>query len=533
MHHCLSVDEILRLLACELVTSKAMATAVALACCCKSFEDPALDAIWETQRRLIPLLKCFPQDVWEGDGSFVSSLIVVNFPTLNRLVMEAFKRVPTKEEWTHSQKYARRMRQLEVDTTEDPASLDIITVLQLRIINGPWLPNLETFECEKTTKAFLPFIPILLSPKTTRIVIGFAKSVPKVAAASTIARLSKLCPDLESITLNILPRDPVITGVVSEMLLACNRDTLRGFYVNSPLTKEAREVVYRLPKLVGLWGIIQGPTSLPTMALPNLTAIYVEYDDDLSWLQGFRGAALERLEAVTFHSESKKIGDFLGAFESAALTTSTHWNALSKFRFRTLRSWNPNYSSLLSLNRMRELEIEFSCGGSCSSRVDDDIVMSLARTMPELEILQLGRMPCNTPTGVTVNGLIGLARRCLHLSKLCIHFQATSLVEAATSAATISPSGGDPVFRQEDCALADLQVGEIPIPTGSVLTVAHVLLQIFPRILNIEYTNQEWKTVAETITYFRQIATFVHRAGEAYLSHLVINGDTLPGDAID
>jgi len=72
MHHCLGVDEILRLLAYELVASEAKATAVALACCDKNFEDPVLDALWGTQDRLTPLLKCFPQEVWEGrDGNFV------------------------------------------------------------------------------------------------------------------------------------------------------------------------------------------------------------------------------------------------------------------------------------------------------------------------------------------------------------------------------------------------------------------------------------------------------------------------------
>ena len=73
MHPCLGVDEILRLLASELVASEAKATAVALACCRKSFEEPALDALWETQDRLIPLLKCFPPDAWKEEGGcFVS-----------------------------------------------------------------------------------------------------------------------------------------------------------------------------------------------------------------------------------------------------------------------------------------------------------------------------------------------------------------------------------------------------------------------------------------------------------------------------
>ena len=73
MHACLSVDEILRLLAYELVDSEAKATAVSLACCCKIFEEPVLDELWETQDRLTPLLKCFPHDAWEEkDGDFVS-----------------------------------------------------------------------------------------------------------------------------------------------------------------------------------------------------------------------------------------------------------------------------------------------------------------------------------------------------------------------------------------------------------------------------------------------------------------------------
>ena len=87
MHPCLNVDEILRLLAHALVVLEAKATAVALACCCKSFEEPALDVLWEAQNRLGPLLKCFPRDVWEEeDGNFVSPLTALIFSTLNRLI---------------------------------------------------------------------------------------------------------------------------------------------------------------------------------------------------------------------------------------------------------------------------------------------------------------------------------------------------------------------------------------------------------------------------------------------------------------
>lgn len=87
MHLCFGVDEILSLFARELVMSEAKATAVALACCCKGFEEPVLDALWETQDRLTPLLKCIPQDVWEEeDGSFVSHAVEVTPISLNCLV---------------------------------------------------------------------------------------------------------------------------------------------------------------------------------------------------------------------------------------------------------------------------------------------------------------------------------------------------------------------------------------------------------------------------------------------------------------
>ena len=74
--------------------------------------------------------------------------------------------------------------------------------------------------------------------------------------------------------------------------------------------------------------------------------------------------------------------------------------------------------------------------------------MSLARAMPKLELLLLGGKPCQTPTGVTLNGLIGLARRCPRLSKLRVHFQAASLVDAVIGATTSSLPDDEPVVQQ-------------------------------------------------------------------------------------
>lgn len=81
MHPCLRVDEIIRFLANELVELEAKRTAVALARCCKTFEEPVLDVLWEVQDQLTPLLMCLPEDTWEvhrgayGGFKFVSYLM--------------------------------------------------------------------------------------------------------------------------------------------------------------------------------------------------------------------------------------------------------------------------------------------------------------------------------------------------------------------------------------------------------------------------------------------------------------------------
>ena len=75
MHPCLSIDEIVRRVAYELIAAKGQAAAVALACCCKTFEDPVLDELWETQEGLLPLLRSFPGDIWNGDENVGATTI--------------------------------------------------------------------------------------------------------------------------------------------------------------------------------------------------------------------------------------------------------------------------------------------------------------------------------------------------------------------------------------------------------------------------------------------------------------------------
>ena len=407
-----------------------------------------------------------------------------------------------------------------MDTAEDPVTLDFLFALQSRAANVPFLPKLRNFECGRaapTSIRLVPLIPSFLSHRTTRVYIGFHQDHPTVMVASVIIRLPMLCPNMERITLESLPRDPFITEAVSDMLLTCNRDTLRWFCADSSLTDEAREVVFQLPDLTDLWVVIQGHSLLPPVALPNLSAIDLEYDDHLDWLQGFRGATLKKLEDVNFTTHSEQIGDFLGEFKSVALAASTS-ATLAKLSFRTSQPWDPTYRSLFPFTQLEDLQIEFSCKNRCSSRLDDNIVIDLARAMPKLKILKLGGVPCKTGGGVTVKGLIALACGCRHLSKLRIHFQTESLVEAAAGTEVPAPSGDKTAVRRHDCALTDLEVGKITIQEGTTDMVAIALLQIFPRLLNVQFIERGWKDAVEIIRLTRRFSTFVQHTGKRHLS---------------
>ena len=113
MHPCLRVDEIVRLVAHELVTSDEEVTTLALARCCKTLEELVLDVLWETQEKLLPLLKTLPGDIWDEGGYAVSVSMVEIFSSLNRSIRKSFRRPPTTLEWSRFRKHARRMRELE------------------------------------------------------------------------------------------------------------------------------------------------------------------------------------------------------------------------------------------------------------------------------------------------------------------------------------------------------------------------------------------------------------------------------------
>ena len=268
-------------------------------------------------------------------------------------------------------------------------------------------------------------------------------------------------------------------------------------------------MLYKLPNLRRLSTVIERETPLPSASLPNLTKLTITCDDEDGWQRLFHGATFGKLKSITFIPEPEQIGDFLGAFKRAALSSSVQ-NVLSEFCLLVSCSWNPDYFSLLPFTQMVDLQIAFSCDGGCSSTVDDDAVINLSRAMPKLKVLRLCSHPCRQfTTGVTAKGLVALAHNCQNLSFLCIHFQVASLSDSPPSP-RMTPNA-ESTASWTDCALTRLEVGDMPVPEGLAPVIAMNLLRIFPRIDSIEFINEGWGEVMRAISLSKRITDYLSK----------------------
>ena len=428
---------------------------------------------------------------------------------LTNLIRKKLARLPTVQEWARLRKYAGRLRNILSFTVPEPLQ-QVLSDPQFCPPTEPLLPRLEVLSLPYLPSSSVPLIPTLLSPRTTSINFIFSLTDPPdcSTAASVIAMLPTLCPNLHKIQLDGLPRDPMITLAVSEL---AKQNTLQYFNADSPLTVEACQTIYNNPELrVLVQTIVDRPTALPTMVLPNLTNLYIECYSSHDWLQVFHEASLEKLDWLTISSKSSSIGNFLGAFEAVALTTSIP-ATLSNFRFRTKCPWRPSYRSLLPFTQLKCIIIEASCEFSCSSTIDDDTITDLALAMPKLEHLQLGNRPCKTPAGVTVKGLAALAFHCPRLSNLLIHFQVATLDPLEIPSL---PSADQPTISHEGSASFTLDPGFICVPRESVFVVSETLLKLFPHLSHIHYTYSEdtrWEDVFEDFCMLRKFRALVLR----------------------
>jgi len=134
--------------------------------------------------------------------------------------------------------------------------------------------------------------------------------------------------------------------------------------------------------------------------------------------------------------------------------------------------------------------------------------------MPKLRILALGDKPCSEiRAGVTVKGLVALADYCPGLYTLRVHFQVASLATPPASGG-IPPNPGPTALRR-DCALMELEVGEMPFPEEEASAITMTVARIFPRPAYLHYIDENWEEVTDVTCASRQ---FIDPSSEQYSS---------------
>ena len=189
MHPCLYVDESVRIIAREFVVFDGRATSVALACCWKTFEDPVLDRLWETQSRVLLLLKSLPGDVWDEGGYRVNAPVTCVLSSLNCSVRKSFKRLPTTLELARFREYAGRIRMLNEQCNKYYIPQGVFSALQLCATGEPLLPNPKTLYLWFTEESISP-IHFFISPVTISVALAFDRRAD--LDKTTVASISPL-----------------------------------------------------------------------------------------------------------------------------------------------------------------------------------------------------------------------------------------------------------------------------------------------------------------------------------------------------
>ncbi|KAJ7620889.1 hypothetical protein DFH06DRAFT_1143749 [Mycena polygramma] len=131
MHRGLYIDEIRGLIVSEFDTVAHSKELAALARTSTIFYDLALNALWEEQVTIMPLLRCMPVDIWELTGTL--------------------RRPLTSAEWERVFTYSRRVKLFRCrdgnGNPGDPDVMEVYKTLSQSVPGGYLMPNVETLIC--------------------------------------------------------------------------------------------------------------------------------------------------------------------------------------------------------------------------------------------------------------------------------------------------------------------------------------------------------------------------------------------------
>ncbi|KAI0628109.1 hypothetical protein C8Q77DRAFT_1245718 [Trametes polyzona] len=493
-------------------TTATRRTLVSLARTSKSFQEPALDAIWRSLPGIAPLLFTLPEDLWFVGGKQILDGVM-------RLPMLGFRRKPTPEDLVRLHTYAARVKEIRVRFTSKRIPLispNAWTAMQ-RVLTAPLLPNLTSLThneacgdpgCEK----FQWPAELLVGPKLQSVALAVRKTPwDSQPAARIFATLSQEAPLLTRVDISTV----LVQGITNATSLGAEISGLKHL------------VSFHAPTIDLLPGALQHLASLPNLAFISIKTQLSDTATTAFPHTGTRVGSFPALRKARIYTncfvwcaafldvisspvlrelviDSRYCPSKVPAFESllsalGRLPCGDSLAHLSIFSGEDNACLLPGpaiipahaLAPLASLTGLRFVRIT----GWCELLLDDATLTTLARAWPHIQHLDVHfplshpelifSIPVSRPL-VTLLGLASLARACPHLLVLRLPIDARVVPPLEPTAPltahgrTLAPK--PPAVPPLDAPpkLHGLDVGESPI--GDPVRVASHLSLFFPAL---------------------------------------------------
>ncbi|KAG2111190.1 uncharacterized protein F5147DRAFT_686696 [Suillus discolor] len=477
-----------------------------LALTCRTFEGPALDALWRNLPSLEPLINCIPTHLW--GHSFQGELILL--------------RPIDTTTWATFREYAFRVH--SITQSEDPSP--IIDYLRILMLSYPYpsstmFPNLRSLAWNvHEIHLAIEFLRMAFVSSLVSLDLRIASISP--ALICILSTIGTACPNLTSF------RPQVDNPTWNRELVPFLTQAICQLHRLSTLTVCELEDpgmmhVTQLQSLKTLWLYI-GPSSLRRTGLPpqslgleclellGLQAIRLDHITD--FLRSLRTVQSKHLTAVFSSNGFEQQFNFIPEFCTILLERCDNLEAITLCEpfYNTFHNVYAQPGDFGPLRRLRNLT-HFDVEAACTISISNDKLGELVNAWPKLKTL---RLSCYRDPTITVmptfHGLINVLRLCPELVSLSLVIDTTQLDGINVK----SPGNGN-----RNNGLQELILGNSPI--SSPLDVALVLNSLLPNLpgVNLDvwiggpldalfekpWAMEQWKLVNCLIGGFRVVRT--------------------------
>ncbi|KAJ7162660.1 hypothetical protein C8R43DRAFT_1104776 [Mycena crocata] len=455
----------------------------ALARTCSTFQEHALDRLWSYQTSFAPILRCFPNDLWDGPVILNS----VNTLKMTRLVVPA--------DWERPLIYMARVKTVNFLPRVKPSE-EVLEMLSAHLPTDYFFPCLRDLSWRGLDDSIARYARTLFTPTITYLYLEISTTLSN---STLLPNLALQCPHLKEATINhcsfrnfgpaealhVLNSTSLFMGRLSHLQRA-GADFL---------DQAAFEHLARLPTLewleifdLQLLPSIYAPPLTDMSPFPRLTNISLSSKSAQSVINAFATLSSSPLRQIDL-----TVPPTVSAFTTLSEILETSGSVPS---LRTLqitgddmhdRSGDDQAAStsppqyliktralrrFLVFANMREVALEIVGGFD----LDDTLVLEMARAWPHIVSLSFTpECPLRITRRVTLAGLRSFAQYCPNLDFLKIEFDAQAVppIEPPHSGRITTAS-----------ALAYLQTGYSPIINSSAVT--DFLFNIFPKLTSID-----------------------------------------------